>query len=599
MLEIQALTYNDLPPVVPIAGTISGSGATIGRSGGNAVILPDPMHLVSRRHLAFSLEAGGMYRISNISGKNTAFVNGDELAPGQECTLQDRDKITLGGYVLQVRYAAAQPAAAAAPPALDDDLLASFARGADKPATALLESDDPLGSFMYGSADDRRDPMRALNERGLDLGSLDSKGDEPIDGEDVHGMVRELLSDPLADKTMDGQLARDANLDPLAMFDTGGSGSLFDDILQSGKGEGAARHMDLTHGSDIGGLFNLPEPLVQAPGQAPASPVGEDAPSSSDCTELIGDLSIDDLISPQPSSPPPAAVENASPPSDRAEFIGDLDGIDDLIAGIAPIYEKKRESTPPAVPSEAAHTHAVVPSAVESACSPANDAASSGPGSRPKPPPVETVPAAASPEAGELYEAFIEGLGIDLPGRATLDEAFMKTLGQMLRSYAQGTVDLIASRAIVKQEVRASVTLIAPERNNPLKFSSDGNAALLYLLGKPFPGFMGPVEAVQNAFTDLCAHQIGLVSGMRSTFNRVLQCFDPAQIGNNDPVRGLLDQAVPSQRKARLWDAYERYFAETQESVADRFQSFFGAAFVKAYEDAISALQAGEKAGKS
>ena len=208
-------------------------------------------------------------------------------------------------------------------------------------------------------------------------------------------------------------------------------------------------------------------------------------------------------------------------------------------------------------------------------------------------------PPAASADMAELYGAFIEGLGVELPGRSTLDKAFMKTLGQMMRGYAQGAVDLIAVRAIVKQAVRANVTLIAPERNNPLKFSSDGNAALLYLLGKPFPGFMGPVEAIQNAFTDLRAHQVGVVSGMHSALNHVLHCFDPATIGGGESAApGLLEQALPSRRKARLWDAYERYFETMRENVADRFQDFFGAAFVKAYEDAISALQSGERAGR-
>ncbi|MDR1063942.1 MAG: type VI secretion system-associated FHA domain protein TagH [Azoarcus sp.] len=613
MLEIQALTYNDLPPVVPIAGTVSGEGATIGRGAGNAVVLPDPMNVISRRHLQLAREASGAYRVSNISGANMVFVNSIELGPGAGCTLQNGDRISLGGYVLQVRYMAQAPAVAAVP---GDDFLASATLGVARPAPASLpEGDDPLGALMHGSAADRRDPMQTLNERGLELGSLDSKSDGLINGEDAGNMARELVSDPLSGRAAGGQLVCDPSLDPLAIFgDGGGSGGAFDDILQSGKNDGVgATHMDLTHGSDLGSLFNLPESSGQADGQ-PSPPPGPGKASSPPPGGLIGDLGgIDDLIAPPPGpgkvsplSPgdligdlggiddpiaPPSGTDKVLPPPSPGRLIGDLGNIDDLIAGLAPGGKQEAPSSDASLPDDGhAAAAAAPPAAAQPAAQPAAAVASA-----PEPAPVE---AAASLDAEALCKAFIEGLGIDLPGRTALDKTFMKTLGQMLRNYAQGTVDLIASRAIVKQEVRANVTLIAPERNNPLKFSSDGDAALLYLLGKPFPGFMGPVEAVRSAFTDLRAHQIGLVSGMRSAFNHILQCFDPALIGNNDPVRGLLDQAMPSRRKARLWDAYEQYFAETQASVADRFQSFFGAAFVKAYEDAIRTLQAGEKAGK-
>ncbi|MDR1227709.1 MAG: type VI secretion system-associated FHA domain protein TagH [Azoarcus sp.] len=614
MLEIQALTYNDLPPVVPIAGAVSGESATVGRGAGNAVVLPDPMNVISRRHLQLEREASGAYRVSNISGANMVFVNNSELGPGVGCTLRNGDRISLGGYVLQVRYTAQAPAVAAVP---GDDLLASAALGGAGPAPASLpEGDDPLGALMHGSAADRRDPMQTLNERGLELGSLDSKSDGLINGEDAGNMARELVSDPLSGRTAGGQPVCDPSLDPLAIFgDGGGSGGAFDDILQSGKNNDVgAAHMDLTHGSDLGSLFNLPESSGRAAGQQPPSPPpgpGKDSspPSSGG---LIGDLGgIDDLIAPPPgpgkdSPPPPGGLigdlggidDPIAPPP--GSLVGDLGDIDDLIAGLGLASGGKQAapSSGASLPDDGRAAAVAAPPAAAPPV-PAQPAQPAQPAAAvafaPEPAQVE---AAASPDAEELCKAFIEGLGIDLPGRTALDETFMKTLGQMLRNYAQGTVDLIASRAIVKQEVRANVTLIAPERNNPLKFSSDGDAALLYLLGKPFPGFMGPVEAVRSAFTDLRAHQIGLVSGMRSAFNHILQCFNPALIGNNDPVRGLLDQAMPSRRKARLWDAYEHYFAETQASVADRFQSFFGAAFVKAYEDAIRTLQAGEKADK-
>ena len=47
-------------------------------------------------------------------------------------------------------------------------------------------------------------------------------------------------------------------------------------------------------------------------------------------------------------------------------------------------------------------------------------------------------------------------------------------------------------------------------------------------------------------------------------------------------------------RKAKLWDAYGRYYQATRDEAEDRFQEFFGAAFLKAYEEATASLKLSE-----
>jgi type VI secretion system FHA domain protein len=200
---------------------------------------------------------------------------------------------------------------------------------------------------------------------------------------------------------------------------------------------------------------------------------------------------------------------------------------------------------------------------------------------------------------GELYQAFAEGLGTDLPRREGLDKEFMYKLGQMLRNYTQGTIDLVAGRTVVKQAVRANVTVIAPERNNPLKFSPDANIALMGMLGKrPIPGFMEPAEAIHSAFVDLRAHQIGIISGMQAALNHVLDRFSPAMLGNKIPPRGLAENIFSVMHKARLWDEYGQYFHALREKASDHFQEFFGEAFLEAYDKAIMTVQSGDRAGR-
>lgn len=682
MLEIQALTYNDLAPVMPVAGTISTSG-TIGRNDDNAIILPDPANTVSRQHLQFSLEPRGIYRVRNVSKKNPALINGKELGPGMECLLQDHAEIIIGAYVLQARYVTRpqegepaapppMPAAAARAGGVSDDFLASLlgsGPAARQAESALPEAEDENFAALF--AEDPRivrgDPMPMLNERGIDPGSLDGKGDELINGGgDAGRMTRELLRDPLSGQ-VDNRLHLDGGLDPLeALFGSGGGE--FDDILQGDKSAHAALnvpHMDLTHGPELGGLFHLPEAGGKPASGDPPPGIAAAPVSSTLPPDVIGmNDEIDRLIA----GPPPASGDAVLPGGGAAakearsgdgapfpvledgdidRFLGGLepgeaaaaadatpetagaDGMDEidwLISGLdggipdgnvlpwtdrapevaaagngtsAPIHDDDDIGDPPAWPDSGAAPQSSVSTSASAAPDARPVAADADVEETPpaRPPQTSSVQTPLEAGARELYAAFIEGLGVELPDRTALDKDFMKMLGQLFRGYAQGTVDMIASRAIVKQAVRANVTVIAPEDNNPLKFSPDGKVALLYLLGKPFPGFMGPVEAVRNAFADLRAHQIGIVSGTKSALNHVLDRFDPRLIDEGEAERGL-DNVLPQRRKARLWDAYIRHFQDTRQSAADRFQDFFGAAFLEAYEKAIAAIQPGGRRHK-
>lgn len=727
MLEIHALTYNDLAPVVPVAGAIPAEGGTVGRGEDNAITLPDPLRLVSRRHLEFVPDAAGGFRVSNISSSNLVLVNDEELDPGMSCRVRDGDRITLGGYLLTVGEggrAAAQPAA----PVLDDLLgdplpvspgeaafgvPASAAAPISEPLTDPLseplgvhegllaepvsgvEPDDFLGDLLGNeravsahpipAADPatladpfdqplRRvpvDPIEAMGDQGLDLASFSGKADELINGADASEMERELLRDPLGSGDVLGM--QTASVDPLSMFRSGwgaGSGGLG---VVSGLGLGGERRgsSNLNHGSELDGLMRLPTAaqrlapaddigaILGQPASAPdGPPVAPAASATQSAAPLIPD-DLDDLFADlAPSAAPPAtppAANGLGPAGGIARHAADarpeavsriaaVPGQDALIPEDFPIVPDEVPAQPPfadvrtaaeAQPSAGPNV-AAMPELDDLLFGepgmPAADidellAASPSPGLAPqdmlamgdaearhvavspeaRPAAVQVSPQAAPQQRGggraesdansgaedELYKALLQGLALEsLPDRNGLDKDFMRLIGQLLRSCAQGTVDLMAARAAVRREVKANVTLIAPESNNPLKFSPDGEVALLYLLGKPYPGFMRPVEAVNHAYADLRAHQIGVVSGMRSALNHVLERFDPEVIDREAMRAGLVDSLLAIGRKARLWEAYGRYFAATREEAEDRFQSFFGSAFLDAYEEASSVARA-------
>ena len=214
-------------------------------------------------------------------------------------------------------------------------------------------------------------------------------------------------------------------------------------------------------------------------------------------------------------------------------------------------------------------------------------------------PPANEQPAAPNqmPVDGRaLAEAFLRGANLPLdtlPAGVTLE--WMEMMGRFVATATDGAVELIASRALVKREVKADLTMIVVRNNNPLKFLPDGRSALIQMLGKKIPGFMGPVEAMEDAYVDLRAHQIGVVAGMRAALDEVLRRFDPAMLEKKLKSRSLMDSLVAANRKAKMWDLYAELFKDIYAEAQDDFQTLFGKAFLAAYESEIERFRQGRK----
>ncbi len=616
MLEIVAITYIDIAPVLPVAGQLPEEGGSIGRGEGNAVVLPDPMRLLSRRHLLFKPDDKGGHVLTNISASNPALLNDLPVAPGESRAVSHGDQIRIGGYLLELRVSGAgaeegRPSPAgkstgeklpgSLPERLDSaepdeaDTLEALLGGMepsgvasatteadidmilDIGGTRALMSDDPLGISSVQEtvrlSDLAGDDRKLL--RGLDQES------RPSD------LARELTQDPLTENN--SPFLEEGTLDPLEIFagEAIRMRNLFGapDKKSSGFiGNTPTRPVSELH-SPISLNFhdaNTYEAASAATGPIPELLTGvgdrpverqEAGPAKAGSAPLIPeDFLLDDLLGGPPAMPPCSGVPEAGvsfPESDGG--YGDSQPV-------------------PALPEQAvepqqSHAEPPVTEAVPGAMESSDRQTRPGPALAP---PVETETAVeekADQQVAALHAALLEGLALDvLPEHRTLDADFMRKLGTLLRTAIDGTIRLMVARATVKREVRAHVTVISPERNNPLKFSPDADVALLYLLGREYPGFMNAEEAVQGAFADLLSHQVGMVSGMRSALSVVLERFDPDTISRNTDTRGMIDGLLSVGRKARLWDAYGRYFEDTREQAVDRFQDFFGAAFVDAYE---------------
>jgi len=206
--------------------------------------------------------------------------------------------------------------------------------------------------------------------------------------------------------------------------------------------------------------------------------------------------------------------------------------------------------------------------------------------------PVSAVPAGSEEQV--LLRAFLQGAGISgtLAAKSLTPET-MEAIGKLLREAVHGTLDLLRARGLAKSEMRADVTMIMAQDNNPLKFSPTVEAALTHLLAPQMHGFMPPLRAMKDAYDDLRAHQLGLLAGMRAALEEVFARFAPQELAKRLSDQSMLDDLLPMNRKAKLWDLFlERHAAVSGEARED-FNAAFGKAFRRAYEAQIKQLRGG------
>ena len=191
----------------------------------------------------------------------------------------------------------------------------------------------------------------------------------------------------------------------------------------------------------------------------------------------------------------------------------------------------------------------------------------------------------------ELLDALLRGLASTHQLPKVLTPELMERIGSTLRASTEGTLQLLLTRQEFKREVRAEVTMIASQANNPLKFSPTVEVALAHLLGPGVRGFMPPEAAMRDAYDDLRAHQFGVMVGMRAALAHVIARFEPAELEKKITEKSALGSLFVANRKARLWDQFVALYAGIASDAGDDFHSLFGKAFVAAYEEQMARLQ--------
>ncbi len=198
------------------------------------------------------------------------------------------------------------------------------------------------------------------------------------------------------------------------------------------------------------------------------------------------------------------------------------------------------------------------------------------------------VPVAAQ---DDLLKAFLRGAGMEdaKPADAVVT---MERLGAAFRSLVGGLRQALIARAAVKGEFRIEQTMIRARGNNPLKFSAGDDDAMAALLGAGRRADMAPADAIGEVLRDMRLHELATMSAMQAAVRALLTRLDPGPLREEGEKTGGM---LPGAKRAKAFEAFEKLYNEISAALADDFDSVFGKAFARAYEQALR--EAGDRDG--
>ncbi len=528
----------------PETRRVTGGEYAIGRGTENDWVLADPERVLSKRHCVVGFH-GGAWHVTDTS-TNGVFLNRDSDPVGRDQSqeLREGDRLRLGAWEIEIR----------------------------------LEADTGMG-----------------------MGSMDSFGAAPAD----HGAHRYAAPPRSTDAY---------SLDPFADHAPPPQRNPFDEPPQGGPGLPSAAlpedfdplapdpapdyagptHED--HTPSFGDAFRPPPahgPMAQGGAILGAGPIPDDfdpfAPEPVAQPPKAGPIPDDFGMAVPTGRPPPAP----SPPTPQAF------AAPPAMPTTPPIPQDDDWSDLAAPPAGGPAAKAAPSTATDDWLDFSSTAPAETPAPRPPPPtPIRTTtppppppppqaaaraaPAAAPADPSDLLAAFLRGAG--LPDAQIGDPAQrMERLGAAFRALVAGLRRALIARASIKGEFRIEQTMIRSRGNNPLKFSAGDDDAVAALLGAGRRTEMDAPEAVTDALEDIRLHELASMAAMQSAIRALVDTLAPAPL-----LASAKGGLLPGQKQASAFEAYEALHAQVTAALTDDFDSVFGKAFARAYEQALT-----------
>jgi type VI secretion system protein ImpI len=162
-------------------------------------------------------------------------------------------------------------------------------------------------------------------------------------------------------------------------------------------------------------------------------------------------------------------------------------------------------------------------------------------------------------------------------------EQFLTDAGRMFAKMADGLRELLAVRAIIKDQAGLDTTRLGATLNNPLKLSSSGREATAVLLSKPEAGYLAPLPAIEAGFRDLKSHELAVLEGVQAAVDELLELFSPEVLERDLDRSNLLESLLQGGRRVRLWELYQDRYEDIAKAARSRFMGRMNEAFRAGY----------------
>ena len=536
-------------------------GGTIGRGTDNNLVLPDDDRAISRLQAIVHVAADGECKITNRGNVTRVVLNEIPLERGRQVELQDGDILAIDDYRIEVSDLLQ-----------DSQPISRMAASGQPPVTAKPSTPAPSAAPTVAEAAPTAVPSEIWDSLMQEFSIADSISSSRAKPQ-ADNAPNPFAEPKPAERNPEDPLAMFADSEPLFERPPVATDDLFADDTPFDRDSIFA---DVT-----------PTTLVP-PVEKPAQPVADEPQAELDPLALFGgDASAKTARHDDPlglmGGAPLTSVDAFSNEEPAKTVADEPDAAFD-----SPLLMAQPPQEPPAAAREEAPEITLpTPQAV------ARQAAQTPKGRLRIDPVRHEYQATSTPQPGngevlqgELLEALLEGMGLgDMQPVPQFDKENMRQLGQMLSMFSQGTVALLSSRSILKRGVKADMTMVLDDANNPFKLLPSGKTVLMQMFGARMPGFMPPKKSVRDALIDLQAHQLGMISGIRAIIAAMLQSFNPEQLEEEAKRDGHTSRlALPASRKAALWDYFVRTYGETAGEIEDDFHTLFGEAFLYAYD---------------
>ena len=199
----------------------------------------------------------------------------------------------------------------------------------------------------------------------------------------------------------------------------------------------------------------------------------------------------------------------------------------------------------------------------------------------------------------EATRLVFEAAGID-PAKIPVgrEQQYLLTAGRLLRLSIGGLLDVLRARAKVKSQLDLDQTGLQKEENNPLKFATDVDQALDALLFYRGIEYLPAMEAVEEAYVDVRAHEKALVAAMKTAFDEQLESFDPKRLERLFDS-GLRRGALKGLRNpAKYWDLYQEHYDTVAKRAERTFDEITGPVFAETYAAEIRRIAKLRAAGR-